>query len=146
LFFQWTDVFCFLLRNVCFSNARNALCEFLAMMPKRKTIRFILKHVVFLLCCAWLIFFIFVASSHQYFWTMLKGDVYNYTYAGKQWLWLASPVRSEHYVIFLFHFAFSCFIFLRKWNPIFIISLGLIFCYATYAFIFRDMILMSVLR
>jgi len=110
-------------------------------MMQNRNVHSLLSYALFLFCCAWLIFLVFVTSSHEYQWMMLK--IYARIPEDQQWLKKAMPVRVEYAIVFLFHFFFVCFIFLRKHKLFFVASLAVIFCYATYAFIFRDMILIS---
>jgi len=104
------------------------------MMQGREIIFLILKYAAFLLCCAWLIFFVFITSSREYHWMMAHVDID--LPHGSPWQNLVHPVRSGFlYIIFLFHFGLACLVFLRKWNVTFAIGLGAVFCYATYAFV-----------
>jgi len=50
------------------------------------------------------------------------------------------PIRIEMYIIFLFLFGVVGFVLLRRKNLVIIAGMLIIFCYATYAFILKDMI------
>jgi len=92
----------------------------------------------FYACCAWLLLFVFVGSVHDY--EFMLGE------AGpeiKSWCQLPvekDPVRGEMYALFLVQLAVVGLIFLRRKNPIFLTSLSLVFCYATYVLVLKDII------
>jgi len=98
----------------------------------------IMRHVGFYVCCLWLLFFVFMGSTHDYEYMLHEAGS-----EMKSWCQLPlekDPIRKEMYMLFLIQFAGAGLAFLRRKNRIFIASLSLVFCYATYAFILKDMV------
>jgi len=96
-----------------------------------------MRYVGFCACCAWLLFFVLMGGTHDYEY-MLHEPHTEIT----SWCQLPpenDPIRKEMYGLFLVQFIVAGFIFLRRKHHIFIASMLLIFCYATYALIVKDM-------
>jgi len=97
----------------------------------------VFKCVGFLVCYVPLLFFVFATSTHEYEY-MLNEAGSEFT----SWCQLPTekdPIRREMYMIFLFLFGVMGIVFLRKKNLAFIACMLIIFCYATYAFVLKDM-------
>jgi len=98
----------------------------------------VLKYVVFFVCFMWLLFFVLMTSVHEYEW-MLNDPVSKVD----SWCWLPlekDSIRREMYIIFLFQFVVMSLVFIRIKNLLFSVLMFLLFCYATYALIVRDML------
>jgi len=97
----------------------------------------IFKHFSFFLCYALLFAFILTTSTHEYEY-MLNEARSEFT------SWCQLPMekdsaRREMYIVFIFLSGVAGFVFLKKKNPVLIFCMLVVFCYATYAFILKDM-------
>jgi len=103
-----------------------------------KKIKVVIWYFWFYVCCAWLLTFVFMGGIHDYEY-MLNEASSEIT----SWCQLPmekDPVRKEMYMLFIIQFSIVGLVFLRKKNHVFIASMSLVFCYATYALILKDMI------
>jgi len=92
----------------------------------------ILYYGGFFICCFWMVFFSFVTSTPEYQWMVIGIDTDLPPI--EQWPKEMNAVKFTNYMIFLFYFIFTAFVFLRQKNVLFIVSILLVFCYANYIF------------
>jgi len=96
------------------------------------------KLTAFILCSVLLSIFVLITSAHEY--------EYMLNEAGSELIsWCQLPVekdpaRKEMYMVFLVLFGVMGLIFLRKKNIAFIVSMLIVFCYAIYSLLLKDMI------
>jgi len=96
------------------------------------------RSIIFVLCLIWLAFFALMGAIHDYEWMLADPslDIHSWCDLPPE----QDPIRRELYLLFLAQFGVVGFLFLRQKTPLFIAAMILLFGYATYAFIGRDML------
>jgi len=102
----------------------------------------IVNYLAFIVFCLWLLLFVTLGSIHEYDW-MLGDAEFNGDRCRLHSAMLDNDYNNQRvmaYVLFLIQFIGIGFIFIRQKNWIFIISLSLLFGYASWLLIVRDLL------